>query len=120
MHPGQRPEQCQRAGHVVAVADVGDAQALERSVGLSQREQVGERLARVMVLGQHVDHRHRAVLRQLLEQLIGPRPHADRGDMTREHDRGVAHRLAAGELELIGAEHHRLSARIADPRPAAR
>ena len=50
--------------------DVGELQPLEPAEALPQRHQVGERLARVVLRGEHVDHRHRGVLGQLLEQLV--------------------------------------------------
>ena len=48
LDPGDPPEDRERAGAVVAVADVGEAQALELAEALAQRQQVGERLARVV------------------------------------------------------------------------
>ena len=47
--PGQARGDQQRARHVVAVADVGELQALEPAEALAQRHQVGERLARVVL-----------------------------------------------------------------------
>ena len=59
--PASVPSTRERARDVVAVADVGDPQPVERAVGLAQRQQVGERLAGVVARGEHVDDRHRAV-----------------------------------------------------------
>ena len=46
--------------------------ALERAVGLAQRQQVRERLAGVVAGAEHVDDRHRAVRGELLEHRVGP------------------------------------------------
>ena len=43
--PALRAQQHQRAGHVVAVAHVGQLQALQVAEALAQRQQVGQRLA---------------------------------------------------------------------------
>ena len=43
---------------VVAVADVHDLLALDRAEHLLDRERVGDRLARVVEVGESVDHRH--------------------------------------------------------------
>ena len=45
LDPRHGPEQGQRAGDVVAVAHIGDDEALEPPEALLQRQQVGERLA---------------------------------------------------------------------------
>ncbi len=47
--------------------------------------------------------------------LVGARAHADRGDVAGEHQRRVAQRLAARELQLIGAQHDRMAAELVDP-----
>ena len=57
--------------------------------------QVGERLARVMAGGEHVEDRHRGVRGELLEQRVGAGADADRRHVAREDARGVADRLAA-------------------------
>ena len=62
--------------------------------------------------GEHVDHRDRAVLGELLEHLVRPGAHADGGDVAREHERRVAHRLAARELQLVGAQHDGVAAEL--------
>ena len=66
VHTGQRAGLEQRVGDVVAVADVGEAQAVELPEALLQGEQVGERLAWMVVVGQQVDDRDRRIDRQRL------------------------------------------------------
>jgi hypothetical protein len=45
-------------GDVVAVPHVGQAQPGQLAEALTQRQQVGEPLAGVVVAGEQVDHRH--------------------------------------------------------------
>src|SRR3954471_12712511 len=56
--PGALAEDRQRAGDVVSVANVGEAEPVELAEALAQRQQVGERLAGVVQRRQTVDHRH--------------------------------------------------------------
>ena len=74
-------EDGERARDVVAVADVGQAAAVEGAERLAHRHQVGERLARVMAGREHVEDGDVGVLGELLEQLVGAGPDADRGDV---------------------------------------
>jgi hypothetical protein len=104
----------ERAGHVVAVADVGQHAALQRAERLVQRHQVGQRLAGVMPRREHVHHRHAGEASQLLEALVGAGAQPDRGHVAGEHQRGVADRLAAGELHLVRAQEQRVAAELDD------
>ena len=97
-------------GNVVAVAHVDEPQPLEPAEAFPQREQVGQRLAGVVVGREHVDDRDRGVLGELLDQPVRPGAHADRVNEAREHQRGVAHRLPARELHLVLAQYERVTA----------
>ena len=66
--------------------------------------------------GEHVEDRHRGVRGELLEQRIRAGAHADRGDVARQDECGVADRLAAGQLELALAQHHREAAELVHAR----
>ena len=72
---------------------------------------------------EHVDHRDGGVGGELLEHRVRAGPHADRADVAGEHERGVAQRLAARELEVVGAQDHRMAPELDDagleghPRP---
>jgi hypothetical protein len=70
----------------------------------------------VVARGEHVEDRDRALGRQLLQQRVGARAHADGVDVTGEHARGVAGRFAARDLHLVGAQDHRVAAELHDPR----
>lgn len=113
--PGQLAEDRQRAGDVVAVADVGEPQALELAEALAHRQQVGERLAGMVQRGQPVDHRHLRRLGQPRDGLVGAGADHDRVDVAGEDAGGVANRLAARELHLIAAEDDRVRAQLGDP-----
>ena len=73
--------------------------------------------------GEHVEDRDRAGLRELLENRLGPGPHADGIEVAREHEHRVAQRLTARELQLVGAQDQRVAAQLDDahleghPRP---
>jgi hypothetical protein len=96
--------------NVVAVADVGQLEAVEAAERLTHREQVGERLARMVTGREHVHDRHGALLSELVENRIGAGADADGRHVTREHASGVAGRLTARELQLVAAEHERVAA----------
>ena len=51
---------------------------------------------------------------ELAQALLAAGPQADGRDVAGEHERGVAHRLAAGDLQLVGAQHHRVAAELED------
>ena len=63
---------------------------------------------------EHVDDGHRRVGGELAQALLAARAQADRRGVAGEHERGVAHRLAARELQLVGAQHHRVAAQLDD------
>ena len=52
--------------------------------------------------------------RELLDGRLRPGAHADRVDVAREHERGVAQRLAARELQLVAAQDQRMPAELDD------
>ena len=123
LDPGQLAEDRQRAGDVVAVADVGEPQPVELAEALAQGQQVGQRLAGVVQRGQRVDDRDLGRRGQLGDRLVGAGADHDRVDVAREHPRRVADRLAAGELHLVAAQDDRRRPQLGDadlegdPRP---
>ena len=115
LDPGQLADDRQRAGDVVAVADVGEAQPVELAEALAQGHQVGQRLAGVVQRRQRVDDRDLGRGGQLGDRLVGAGADHDRVDVAREHPRRVADRLAAGELHLVAAQDDRGRAQLGDP-----
>ncbi len=65
--------------------------------------------------GQHVDDGDRRVARELLGELVRAGADADRRDVSGQDVRGVANRLATGQLELLGTQHHRVPAELRNP-----
>jgi catechol 2,3-dioxygenase-like lactoylglutathione lyase family enzyme len=121
-----RAEHGQRARDVVAIAHVGQPQALERSERLTQREQVGERLAGVVAGREHVEHGDRGVGGQLLDDRVVARAHADGVDVARQDERRVLHGLPTRQLQLIASKQHCVPSKLLDadlkrhPRPRGR
>ena len=101
--PSERRECGERDEHVRAVADPRDADAVERAEPLADRQRVGERLARMLVRGERVDHRDRRRLGPRLELVVRERADRERVEVAREHLRRVLERLAARELHLAPA-----------------
>ena len=91
-----RPSDRQRAGDVVAVADVRDRDAVQGAEPLAQREQVRERLARVVQGSEPVDDRYLRGVGKLGNRLVRARPDHDRVHVARQHPGRVADRLARG------------------------
>ena len=100
---------------VVAVAEVGDAHALEAAEPLADRHRVGERLQRMREIGEPVDDRDRGVLGERVDLGLVERADQERADEPREHERGVAVALAAGELQVGGGQVERHAAELRDP-----
>jgi 23S rRNA (uracil1939-C5)-methyltransferase len=82
---GERSEDREAARHVVTVAHVGDAQAVELAEGLFESHQVGERLAGVVLGGQHVEDGDLTVARELLDRRLRARADPDRVPPQADH-----------------------------------
>ena len=100
---------------VVAVAEVGELDAVEPSELLADRHRVGERLERVGEVGEAVDHRNRCVLRERVDLRLVERADQERADEAREDERRVAVALAPRELQVGGREVQRHAAELGDP-----
>ena len=88
--------------------------AAQRAPPLAQRQAVGQRLARVLVVGQRVDHvQPRRRGGELLEQPLRERPDDDRVDPALEVARDVGDRLAAAERGVRLQRDH-VAAELAD------
>jgi hypothetical protein len=84
-------------------------------VPLADRHHVGESLARVRAVGEAVQHGDVRVCRELLDVGLRVRPDHDRVEVARQHERRVADRLAAPELEVGGREVERRPAQLRHP-----
>ena len=101
--------------HVVAVAEVGEADAFEAAEPLANRHRVGERLERVGEVGEPVDHGDRRVLGERVDLGLVERADQEGADEPREDERGVAVALAPRELEVGGRKIQRHPAELCDP-----
>ena len=101
--------------HVVPVAQVREGADPERPEAFAHREQVGERLARVLEVREGVHHRHLGGTREDFETLLLEGAQHDRVEVPREHPPGVLDRLAAAELQLARGQHDRMGAQLRDP-----
>src|SRR5205823_3091855 len=91
-------------GHVIAVADPGDALPLPAAEVLLDREQVGEDLAGMGEVGQSVDHWNRGVARQLFDLGVVESPDHDAVDVAGQHPCGIGDRLATADLDVLTGE----------------
>ncbi len=108
-------DQRQRSRDVVAVSDVGDAEAFERPEALAERLEVGERLAGMMERGERVDHRDARCCGQRFDGVMRAGPDDHPLEVAGENAGGVADRLAPTELELVGAKGDGMPAELGDP-----
>ena len=109
------PAEHQRVRHVVgAVAEVGQPQAVQRAPAFVERLQIGEHLARVELVGQRVDHRHRRGGRHRGQPLLGEGPPHDGVDVARQHPSGVLQRLLAPQLGVAAVDHDGVPAELGD------
>ena len=111
---------------VVAVADVGDDEPVEAPEVLAQRQQVGERLAGMLVVRQRIDDRDRGLGGKLLHDRVRERPDDDPVDPAVEVARDVRDALADAEADVARRKVDRVAAELAHaglerhPRPQAR
>ena len=101
---GERAGLHEAVGDVVAVAEVGEAEARERAEVLLQGQQVGERLARVVAVGERVDHRDRRGGREAADVVVGEGADDEGAGVAADDPGGVLDGLAPAELELVGSD----------------
>jgi hypothetical protein len=105
-----------RVRHVVGVADPGHGAAGNRAALLDEGEDVGQDLARVVLVGQSVDDRHPRMGGKALD--LGVLVGADHHDVDhpRDHAGGVFDRLAATQLRVAGGDVNDRSAELVHAR----
>ena len=114
VHPQLRAGDHERVADVVAVAEVGDADAVEPAQLLADRHHVGDRLAGVELVGEPVDDGDVGVLGELVDVGLLERADHDPVEVAGEHHRGVLDRLAAAELQVAGGEVEARPAELRD------
>ena len=114
-HRRLRAGEQQRVRNVVPFTDVREDAPGDAAEVLVDRQQVGERLARVLEVRQRVHHGDRRRVRERLEPLLLERAEHDRIDVAREHAARVLDRLPAAELQVAGRQRDRVPAELRDP-----
>ncbi len=107
VHARQRSRLEERAGDVVPSPDEREANSLQRPEVAVEREQVGERLAGVVLVGQRVDYGYGRGRGELHDLFLCERADDDRVAVGGQRVRRVGDRLAPAELELVGSEDDR-------------
>jgi len=83
---------------------------------LANRQQVGERLAGVGVVGQRVDDGDVAVGRQFLDVLVVVDAGHDEVDVPGKRSGGVLDRLAVAQVDVVRSEEDGVAAQLCHPR----
>ncbi len=102
-------------GHVVAVANPGDALPFPAAEVLLNREDVGQHLAGVGQIGQAVDHGDRGEAGQLLDLGVAVGADHDPVDIAGQHPGGVRNRLTPPDLDVLAGEEEGLAAQLVGP-----
>src|SRR5271156_6270443 len=95
---GARADAEQRVASVIAIADVCDFQAAQISEAFFEREEISERLARMIAIGKRVDHRNSGVGGQLIERFLLEDARDDAGDPAFQAFRDVRNGFALAQM----------------------
>jgi hypothetical protein len=98
--PGQGAGLEQAVGHVVAVAHIGQTQALEAPEVAPQGHEVGQRLAGVVAIGEGVDHGDGGGAGAARDVVVGEGSDDEGAGIAAHDPGGVLDGLAPPELEL--------------------
>ena len=104
-----------RVADVVGVADPRDGACRDRAAMLDVRVDVGQDLARVVFVGEAVDHRHARMRGEALDDRLLERADHHDVDHPRDHARDVLDRLAARELRVAAIQVDRDAAQLVHP-----
>ncbi len=102
LHAERRAEQGQRVIDIVPVADERQDEPIEPPKPLTEREDIGQGLARVLAQGQAVDDRNRGLGRELDDHGVRSRPGNDGVDEPLEIPGDVADALAGTHDDVLG------------------
>src|SRR5437867_1365862 len=107
--------QHQRVRDVVAVGDVRDLDPAKIGpFSFTDREDVGQALARMGQVGEPVDHRDVAVAREFLDGLVGVHAQHHRVGHAARDAGDVRDAFAAAEADLLWREVHAVAAELSD------
>src|SRR6266511_6463411 len=90
--------------NVVAIADIGQPQALQPPKALLESKHVGQRLAGMLAVAQRVDHWHAGVARQLLDRSMAKDARRNHLDPTAQVARDIRHTLAPAHVDVVGRQ----------------
>ena len=99
-------------GHVVAIAEKGDAQAVQAAAAFDHGEAVTQHLTGVAQVGEAVDHRDLRVPGQRHKGLVGVGAGHDEVDPAIQVARDVVDRLALAEPDVAGRQVHGVAAEL--------
>ena len=102
LHAEGGADECQGVEDVVAIADECQHQPIQPAEPLPDREQVGQRLARVLALGQPVDDRDAGLGGELDGHVVRPRPEDDGIDEPLQVAGHVVDALAGAQDGIVG------------------
>ncbi len=114
MHAGLGADLGERMRDVVAVADVDELDAGEPADVLADGQRVGHALARVVRVGEPVDHRDLTIPGEVLHVRLGEGADHDAVHVAAHHVGGVPDGLADAQLDVARIEEHRLGAELLD------
>ena len=112
VHAQQRRHLGQRPGDVVEVSDIRHGLSSEIAEALLHRQRIGERLQRVRVIGQHVDHRNIDDRRHSGDGGMIEHPRSDERVVSLHHLRDVLDRLASVEADLLTSRVDRMTSQL--------
>ena len=116
MHAQLRRGQHQRVAHIVAVAHIRKVQPLHRPEPLLQREEIRNRLTRMLQVRQCIDHRHARARRHLRNRVVRVRAQHDHAHPPLHIVRHVGQRLALAQRRLCLVHKERTPAQRIDRR----
>ena len=102
-------------GHIVAVADEAQLQALQPGHLLPDGHQVGQHLAGVGEVGEAVDDGDGGVFGQLLHLVLAIGADHDAVTVAAEHPGGIGDGLAPADLALLAGEEESVTAHLIGP-----
>ena len=101
IHPRGGEGEAQAPGHVVAIPDVSQRQAVQAALVFVNGQQIGHCLAGMFPIGQRIDHWHGGIPGQVLQVLVSKYPGNDAVDVPRQDPSHVGDRLPDSQAYFI-------------------
>ena len=100
MHPHLHRTEEERTGHVITIADVGQAQAIKMPLCLEDGKKIAESLCWMVVIRKAVDYRYVAMLSQLEDMVMRKDARHDAVDITRQDTGYVRYAFPTTQLDF--------------------